>query len=99
MSTLLLLGAAQKLLLRYGKGIFMKNDKAENYKPNHSHAWRGSWDRPMLIDEDSLHPFTVARMTDHNVRGVDKRVTGESQVNIDAERHPEEQLPPESVVH
>jgi hypothetical protein len=37
--------------------------------PNHNHAWIGSWNRPMLIDEDKVHPFTVARMTDHNVRG------------------------------
>jgi hypothetical protein len=41
----------------------------EHWHPNHSHAWRGSWNRPMNIDEDSHHPFTVARMTDHNVRG------------------------------
>lgn len=40
--------------------------------PNHSHAWRGTWDRPMLIDEDALDPFTVARMTDHNVKGRDR---------------------------
>jgi hypothetical protein len=39
--------------------------------PNHSHAWRGAWNRPMKIDEDSLDAFTVARMTDHNVRGPD----------------------------
>ena len=38
--------------------------------PNHSHAWKGSWERPMYLDEDSMDPFTVARMTDHNVRGV-----------------------------
>ena len=25
----------------------------------------------MKIDENSMDPFTVARMTDHNVRGVD----------------------------
>lgn len=35
------------------------------------HAWRGTWSRPMKIDEKSIHPFTLARMTDHNVRGVD----------------------------
>ncbi len=40
-------------------------------QPNHSHAWRGSWYRPMLIDEDSLDALTIARMTDHNVRGSD----------------------------
>lgn len=39
---------------------------------NHSHAWRGSWERPMRMDEDLLHPFTIARMTDHNVRGNDR---------------------------
>ena len=31
----------------------------------------GSYERPMHIDPDSLDPFTVARMTDHNVRGVE----------------------------
>jgi hypothetical protein len=40
--------------------------------PNHSHAWHGTWNRPMQIDEDSLDPFTVARMTDHNVRATDR---------------------------
>ena len=41
-------------------------------QPNHEHAWRGTWDRPMAVDEDALDPFTVARMTDHNVRGMDE---------------------------
>jgi len=40
-------------------------------KPNREHAWRGAWDRPMHMDEDLMHPFTVARMTNHNVRGCD----------------------------
>ena len=35
------------------------------------HAWKGAWNRPMKIDERGLHPFTIARMTDHNVRGPD----------------------------
>ncbi|MEK6556464.1 MAG: hypothetical protein AABZ31_14545 [Bdellovibrionota bacterium] len=48
------------------------NNKSDNKVPNHSHAWNGSWERPMKMDEDTLHPFTVARMTDHNVRGVDE---------------------------
>lgn len=39
--------------------------------PNHSHAWRGTWNRPMKMDEDFMHPFTVARMTNHKVRGND----------------------------
>jgi hypothetical protein len=39
---------------------------------NTRHAWRGTWNRPMKIDEDSLDPLTVARMTDHNVRGGDE---------------------------
>lgn len=42
-----------------------------NGPPNHSHAWRGTWNRPMHIDENTPHPFTIARMTDHNVRGTD----------------------------
>lgn len=33
------------------------------------HAWKGSWNRPMLVNEKGIHPFTIARMTDHNVRG------------------------------
>lgn len=44
---------------------------------NRSHAWRGTWDRPMKIDEDSLDPFTAARMTDHNVRGSDDETPAE----------------------
>jgi hypothetical protein len=36
----------------------------------HPHAWTGSWDRPMKINEECLDPLTAARMTDHNVRGV-----------------------------
>lgn len=38
---------------------------------NHSHAWRGTWNRPMKIDENTQHPFTIARMTNHKVRGAD----------------------------
>lgn len=41
-------------------------------QPNHSHAWKGAWSRPMHVDENSLHPLEVARMTDHNVRGMDE---------------------------
>ncbi|OQW46211.1 MAG: hypothetical protein A4S09_16585 [Proteobacteria bacterium SG_bin7] len=52
-----------------------KNQTTKTYEPNYSHAWRGSWDRPMLVDENTLHPFTVARMTNHNVRGTDKPAT------------------------
>jgi hypothetical protein len=37
-----------------------------------SHAWRETWDRPLEVDEDSLDPLTIARMTDHNVRASDK---------------------------
>jgi hypothetical protein len=49
----------------------MKNQKEQN----HSHEWHGTWSRPMHIDEDSLDPLTVARMTDHNVRGIDRDQT------------------------
>lgn len=48
---------------------------------NRTHAWKGAWNRPMEIDEDLLHPFTVARMTDHNVRGL-----GESSVITERSR-------------
>lgn len=46
--------------------------KNEPTGPSHAHAWKGTWERPMKLDERSLHPFTVARMTDHNVRGRDE---------------------------
>jgi hypothetical protein len=51
-------------------------------RPNHSHAWKGSWKRPMKVDEDGLHPFTVARMTDHNVKGSDRSSTDEALKRI-----------------
>jgi hypothetical protein len=40
-------------------------------QPNHSHAWKGVWDRPVKVDEDFYHPFTIARMTNHKVRCCD----------------------------
>ncbi len=36
-----------------------------------NHSWTGTWTRPVKIDEKSFDPLTVARMTDHNVRGGD----------------------------
>jgi hypothetical protein len=36
------------------------------------HAWKGTWERPMKINPEGLDPFTIARMTDHNVRGTDE---------------------------
>jgi hypothetical protein len=51
-----------------------KLDSKVNKIPNHSHAWHETWDRPMKIDEDQVHPFTVARMTDHNVRASDNEI-------------------------
>src|SRR4051794_27466922 len=36
-----------------------------------SHAWRGTWNRPVEVDEESMDALTTARMTDHNVRGGD----------------------------
>lgn len=55
----------------------MKTDEKEtssSLESRHSslesgHAWKGSWDRPMHLDERGVDPFTLARMTDHNVRG------------------------------
>ena len=41
----------------------------KDHKHAHEHAWKGSWDRPVEVDEESLDALTVARMTDHNVRG------------------------------
>ena len=52
----------------------MKTSKAETAKTKNkkqSHAWEGTWSRPMKISEKGLHPFTIARMTDHNVTGGD----------------------------
>ncbi|MCM2321846.1 MAG: hypothetical protein NDJ90_01130 [Oligoflexia bacterium] len=37
--------------------------------PTGGHAWKGTWERPLNVDEKSVDPLTVARMTDHNVRG------------------------------
>lgn len=51
------------------------NTLPEEMTGNHNHAWRGAWNRPMLIDEAKIHPFDVARMTDHNVRGPDRPLT------------------------
>jgi hypothetical protein len=42
-----------------------------NRLPDHSHEWRGTWKRPVRVDEKTQHPFTLARMTDHNVKGRD----------------------------
>jgi hypothetical protein len=46
-------------------------DKKEMELKLQPHEWRGAWNRPMKISELGQHPFTVARMTDHNVRGRD----------------------------
>jgi hypothetical protein len=46
-----------------------------------SHAWSGSWDRPLKIDEKSHDPLTIARMTDHNVRGHDDERQNESRAD------------------
>jgi hypothetical protein len=36
-------------------------------------GWSGTWERPVKVDESSYDPLTIARMTDHNVRGRDKK--------------------------
>ena len=41
--------------------------------PRPPHEWQGSWRRPMHVDEDSFDRLTVARMTDHNVRGTNSK--------------------------
>lgn len=46
-----------------------KSPKPSQEKTRHPHAWRQSWGRPVEVDEKSLDAFTLARMTDHNVRG------------------------------
>jgi hypothetical protein len=48
-----------------------KTVATDGRQPNHSHAWRGTWDRPMKMDENRLHAFTIARMTNHKVRASD----------------------------
>jgi len=45
-------------------------------------AWRGSWNRPLKIDQKSQHPFTIARMTNHSVRGPDKPIGGPPSLRI-----------------
>lgn len=45
------------------------NDTPSN---KNSKSWRGTWNRPVSVDENSYDPLTIARMTDHNVRGKDK---------------------------
>ncbi len=93
------------------KNLYMNaaNKPNEVYKPNHSHAWRGTWNRPMLIDEDSLDPLTVARMTNHNVKGLDQKVKDPDQKETASyrkenaattfpkadERRPEDDISPE----
>jgi hypothetical protein len=39
--------------------------------PSEDAAWRGTWNRPMEINQKTEHPLTIARMTNHNVRGLD----------------------------
>jgi hypothetical protein len=63
-------------------------DKNTVEKPgpeDHSHEWHETWNRPMHIDERGQHPFTVARMTDHNVKGRDN----EEAEKTDSEKVPE----------
>jgi hypothetical protein len=55
----------------------MDDEKKRGIKTDH--AWKGVWERPMKIDENSLDPLTVARMTDHNVRGSDEEEKGKSE--------------------
>jgi hypothetical protein len=48
------------------------------------HSWVGTWERPITIDEQSFDPLTVARMTDHNVRGSDQNTdTSDESTEID----------------
>ena len=39
-------------------------------------AFKGSWERPVKIDQESTDPLTLARMTDHNVRGMGESAGG-----------------------
>jgi hypothetical protein len=48
-----------------------QTEKGEPVPQPQPHAWRETWDRPVKVDENKIHPFTLARMTDHNVRGRD----------------------------
>ncbi len=48
-------------------------------RPKQPHAWRGVWNRPLKVDEDSLDALTVARMTNHNVRGSDEDEKNEEE--------------------
>lgn len=55
---------------------------------NHAHAWKGTWDRPVKVDEDSFDPLTIARMTDHNVRGEDEESSENPEETTDGKAPP-----------
>jgi len=55
-------------------------------KEKQPHSWKGSWERPLELDEESVHPFTVARMTDHNVRGRDDDEEDDESEHNDKEK-------------
>jgi hypothetical protein len=46
------------------------------------HEWQGSWNRPVKVDEGSYDALTIARMTDHNVRG--RAESDEAEINLAA---------------
>ncbi len=49
----------------------MTAKKTEKPASRSGQPWRGSFNRPMKVDPESYDPLTAARMTDHNVKGVD----------------------------
>jgi len=62
----------RRLQLLLGMSVRDKQSKQGARDKVRDHAWKGTWERPVEVDEDSFDPLTVARMTDHNVRGSDR---------------------------
>ncbi len=47
---------------------------------NNKKEFKGSWERPVKVDKESMDPLTLARMTDHNVRGMNGQKGVESEL-------------------
>ncbi|HEX4925320.1 MAG TPA: hypothetical protein VFV50_14595 [Bdellovibrionales bacterium] len=51
--------------------IIQASNEAANRDNKYEHpgTFKKAWDRPLNLDKGSHDPLTIARMTDHNVRG------------------------------
>ncbi len=61
-------------------GIKSSEGEKDTHAPEHHEhkgkdvEWSsGTWDHPVDIDPESYDPLTIARMTDHNVRGIRRK--------------------------